>query len=176
MRPESPNCCRLKKWQWRHNFHHCVIVKFFDIVLFLLSSLITGIRFISISSLILDLWQFPFIKDWAEIEKSEILPSEFFQIYGDWGELGISSLARVSLIKKKKIIIIIIIMMIMIIKIIITIIINLFLCSVLIHMQRFTLRRGSPNILNLDFNVQSDIFNCCFYARTSVSSYMDNLW
>ena len=102
MRPESPNCCRLKKWQWRHNFHHCVIVKFFDIVLFLLSSLITGIRFISISSLILDLWQFPFIKDWAEIEKSEILPSEFFQIYGDWGELGISSLARVSLIKKKK--------------------------------------------------------------------------
>ena len=75
--------------------------------------------------------------------------------------------------KKKKIIIII---MIMIIKIIITIIINLFLCSVLIHMQRFTLRRGSPNILNLDFNVQSDIFNCCFYARTSVSSYMDNLW
>ena len=36
---------------------------FFDVVLFLLSSLVTGPSFMSISSLVLELWQFSFIRD-----------------------------------------------------------------------------------------------------------------
>ena len=72
---------------------------FFDVVLFLLSSLVTGPSFMSISSLVLELWQFSFIRDWPEIRKSEIPPSEFCPISGDWGELGIPNLARMSLIK-----------------------------------------------------------------------------
>ena len=36
---------------------------FFDVLLFLLSSLVTGPSFMSISSLILGLWQFSFISD-----------------------------------------------------------------------------------------------------------------
>ena len=50
---------------------------FFDVALFLLSSLVTGSSFMSISSLVLELWQFSFIRDWPEIRKSEIPPSEF---------------------------------------------------------------------------------------------------
>ena len=72
---------------------------FFDVVLFLLSSLVTGQSFMSISSLVLELWQFPFIRDWPEIRKSEIPPSEFCPISGDWGELWIPNLAQMSLIK-----------------------------------------------------------------------------
>ena len=53
----------------------------------------------SISSLVLELWQFPFIRVWPEIWKSEIPPSEFFPISGDLGKLGIPNLARTSLIK-----------------------------------------------------------------------------
>ena len=53
----------------------------------------------SISSLVLELWQFSFIRDWPEIRKSEIPPSEFCPISGDWGELWIPNLARMSLIE-----------------------------------------------------------------------------
>ena len=77
-----------------------VIVKFFDLVLFVLRSLNAGPSFMSISSLVLELWQFSFIRDWPEIRKSEIPPSEFCPISGDWGELGIPNLARMSLIKR----------------------------------------------------------------------------
>ena len=80
-------------------FRHDVIVKFYDVVLFLLLRLVTGPSFMSISSLVLELWQFSFIRDWPEIRKSEIPPSEFCPISGDWGELGIPNLARMSLIK-----------------------------------------------------------------------------
>ena len=59
---------------------------FFDAVLFLLSSLVTGPSFMSISSPVLELWQFSFIRDWLEIRKLEIHPSEFCPISGDWGE------------------------------------------------------------------------------------------
>ena len=48
---------------------------------------------------VLELWQFCFIRDWQEIRKSEIPPSEFFPISADWNELGIPKLARMSLIK-----------------------------------------------------------------------------
>ena len=71
---------------------------FFDVVLFLLSSLVTGPSFMSISSLVLELWQFSFIRDWPEIRKSEIPPSELCPISGDWGKLWILNLARISLI------------------------------------------------------------------------------
>ena len=78
---------------------HDIFVKFFDVVLFLSSSLVTGPSFMSISSLALDLWQFPFIRDWPEIRKLEIPPSQLCPISGDWGKLGIPNLARTSLIK-----------------------------------------------------------------------------
>ena len=72
---------------------------FFDVVLFLLSSLVTGPSFMSISSLVLELWQFSFIRDWPEIRKLEIPPSEFCPISGDWGKWAKLNLARMSLIK-----------------------------------------------------------------------------
>ena len=40
-----------------------------------------------------------FKRDWPEIRKSEIPRSEFCPISGDWGELGISNLTWMSLIK-----------------------------------------------------------------------------
>ena len=90
---------KLEKWQWRHKFQtwrHC---QFFDIFWFLLSSLVTGPSFMSVSSLVLESWQFLFIRDWPEIRKSEIPPSEFCSISGDWEKQGILNLARTSLIK-----------------------------------------------------------------------------
>ena len=58
----------------------------FDVVFFLLSSLVTDISFISIPSLVLELWQFQFIyiKDWPEIQKLEKNLSEFFPISRVW--------------------------------------------------------------------------------------------
>ena len=55
--------------------------------------------FFSISSLVLELWQFFFIRDWPEIRKSEIPQSEFFQIYKDCGKLWVPNLARMCLIE-----------------------------------------------------------------------------
>ena len=43
-----------EKWQWRHD----VSPNSFEIVLFLLSGLVFGPSFLSISSLVLELWQF----------------------------------------------------------------------------------------------------------------------
>ena len=79
---------------------HEVITKFFNVALFLLSSLVSGPSFMSVSSLVLELWQFSFIRDWPEIRKSDIPLSEFCQISRDWGELGIPNLTQVSLIKR----------------------------------------------------------------------------
>ena len=53
----------------------------------------------SISSLVLELWQFLFIRDWPEIRKSEMPPYEFCPISGDWDKLGIPNLAWIFLIK-----------------------------------------------------------------------------
>ena len=92
---------KLKIWQWRHNFsticHRQIFLMLF--VLFLLSSLVIGPSLMSISSLVLELWQFPFIRDWPEIQKSEIPPSEFCPISEDWGEFWIPNLAPTFLIK-----------------------------------------------------------------------------
>ena len=68
------------KCQWHHKlmtwYNHQI---FFDGVFFLLSSLVTGPSFMSISSLVLEFWQFSFTRDWPEIRKSEISTSEFSQ-------------------------------------------------------------------------------------------------
>ena len=72
---------------------------FFNVVLFLLSRLVSGPSFMSILSLVLELWQYSFTRDWPEIRKSEIPPSEFCAISGDWGKLWIQNLAWMSLIE-----------------------------------------------------------------------------
>ena len=65
-------------------YWHDVIVNFLDVVLLALSKLVTGPRFMLISSLVLELWQFSFIRVWPEIRKSKIPSSEFCPISGDW--------------------------------------------------------------------------------------------
>ena len=91
---------KLKKWQWRHKLlacrHRQIVLTFF---LFLLSSLLTAPSFMSISSQVLELWQFPFTRISPEIRKSEITPSEFCPISGDWSKLGIPNLGLTSLMK-----------------------------------------------------------------------------
>ena len=91
------DCSRLAKYLKNDNdvmiFRYDVNVNFFDVVVFPLSSLVTGPNFMSISTLVLQWWQFSFIKDWEEIRKSEIPTFEFFPISGDWGELWIPNLA-----------------------------------------------------------------------------------
>ena len=72
---------------------------FFDVSLLLLSRVVTGPSFMSKSSVVLELWQFSFIRDWPKIRKSEIPPSEFCPIVRDWDELWILNLARMSLIE-----------------------------------------------------------------------------
>ena len=99
-----PDCSKLTKNPKNDNkvtiFRYEVLVNFFDVVLFLLSNLVTDLSFMSISSsLVLELWQFPFIRDWPEIRKSEIPLCEFRPISGDWGKLWIPNLARISLIE-----------------------------------------------------------------------------
>ena len=92
----APNWSKIKKWQWHHNFLTWRQRQLF-LTLFFLSSLVADPSFMSISSLVLQLWQFPFIRDWPEIRKSEIPPSELCPISGDWGELWMPNLARMSL-------------------------------------------------------------------------------
>ena len=72
---------------------------FFDVAMFFLSILVTDPSFMSISLLVLELWQFSFIRDWPKTRKSEIPPSDFYPIPGDWGKLEMLHLARMSLIK-----------------------------------------------------------------------------
>ena len=72
---------------------------FLTLIVFPLSSFVTGPRFMSISWLVLELWQFSFLKNWPKIQKSDILPSLVRPMYGDWVKLDIPNLARMSLIK-----------------------------------------------------------------------------
>ena len=72
---------------------------FFDVPVILLSILVTGPNFMSMSLLVLELSQFSFKKDSPEIQKFEILLSEFWPISSDWGELRIPNLARIFLMK-----------------------------------------------------------------------------
>ena len=89
----------LGKWQWCHNLLTSRHRQFFDVLLCHLSSLVTGLSFMSKSSLVLKLWQFSFRRNWPKIRKSEILLSEFCLISRDWRELGIPNLARMSQMK-----------------------------------------------------------------------------
>ena len=96
----APNWPKIQKMTMTSQFFDMTSTsKFLDVFLFLLSSLVTGPSFMSISSLVLELWQFSFIRDWPEIRKSEIPLSEFCPISGDWDELWIPNLARMSLIE-----------------------------------------------------------------------------
>ena len=96
----APNWPKIKKMTMTSQFSDMTSKSnFFDDVLFLLSSLVSDPSFMSISSLILELWQLSFIRDWPEIRKSEIPPSEFCAISGYWGVLWIPNLARMSLIE-----------------------------------------------------------------------------
>ena len=92
----APNWPKIRKMTMTSQFSDMTSTS--KVALFLLSSLVTGPSFMSISSLVLELWQFSFIRDWPEIRKSEIPPSEFCPISGDWGELWIPNLARMFLI------------------------------------------------------------------------------
>ena len=74
---------------------------FFDVAMFILSSLVTSPSFMSISLLVLELRQFSFIKDWPEIRKSEIPPPEFCPISRDCSKLGIPNFARIRVSLKK---------------------------------------------------------------------------
>ena len=102
-----PDGCKLAinwKRQWHHNLltwcHHqffCCCYLFFDVVVFSLSSLVIAPSFMSISSLVLELWQFSLIKNWPKIQKWEILQSEICPVSGDYGKLRIPNLAKMSL-------------------------------------------------------------------------------
>ena len=72
---------------------------FFELALFFLWSLVTGLSFMSISLLVQELWKFSFIGDWSEIGKSKILAPLICQISGDWDKIGIINLARMYLMK-----------------------------------------------------------------------------
>ena len=81
--------------RWESDFK--VIVNFFDVAGFFSSSLVTSPSFMSISLLVLGLWQFLFIRDLTRNRGIWNTLSEFCQSYGDWAELGIPNLARMSL-------------------------------------------------------------------------------
>ena len=66
---------------------HDVIVNCFVF----LSSFVTGPSFMSISLLVLELWQFSFIRDWPEIWKSEIHP-----VAGYWSMMKMPNFANFS--------------------------------------------------------------------------------
>ena len=101
MCPESclrtaPNWPKIRKMTMTSQFSDMTSSSiFFNVVLFLLSALVTGPSFMAISSLVLELWQFSFTRN----RKSETPPSEFCPISEDWGELWIPTPAQMSLIE-----------------------------------------------------------------------------
>ena len=92
---------KLEKWQWRHNFLTWAIVNIFWHCRFFLVNFSYWSKFHVNIIVVLELWQISFIRDWPEIWKSEIPPSDFCLISGDWSKLGIPNLARMSLINVK---------------------------------------------------------------------------
>ena len=95
----APNWPKIRKMTMTSQFSDMTSMSiFFDVALFLLSNLVTGPSFMSISSPVLELWQFSFIRDWPESRKLEIPLSEFCSVSGDWDKLWILNLARVSLL------------------------------------------------------------------------------
>ena len=47
---------------------------FFDVAVFFSSSLVTGPSLMSMSLMVLELWQFSLLRDWPEIQKLDIPP------------------------------------------------------------------------------------------------------
>ena len=102
MRPESgfriaPNWPKIEKVTMTSQFADMKSSSHFFVVLFLLQSFVTGSSFMSISSLVLELLEFFVIRDRPEIRKSEMPPSEFCPISGDWSDLVIPNLVRMCL-------------------------------------------------------------------------------
>ena len=96
----APKCWKIEKMALMSQFSDMTSSSnFFDVVLFLLSSLVTGPSFMSISWLVLELWQFSFIKDWPKIQKSKISPSEYCPRSRDWEGLVVANLAQMFLVK-----------------------------------------------------------------------------
>ena len=93
-----PDCSKLTV-NWKNGNDFIIFWHDVNVVLFLLTSIATGPGFMLISSLVVELWQFLFIRDWPETQKSEITPSGFGSISGDCCKQAIPNLARTSLIK-----------------------------------------------------------------------------
>ena len=98
-----PDCSRLAI-NWKHDNDvtvcgHDVIVKVFWGCFVSHVKLVTGLNFMSISSVVLELWQFSFLRNWPEIQKLEILPSEIWSIFENWGELRIQNFVQMFLMK-----------------------------------------------------------------------------
>ena len=83
---------------WLLNIGH-KLEKNVDFGVSLLSILVTDPSFMSISLLVLDLWQFLFIRDWPGIRKLEITTSVLWLIFEDWGELRVPNLAAMCVMK-----------------------------------------------------------------------------
>ena len=100
---QSPDCSKLAKNLENDNdatiSWHDVNIQFFWHYFVSLVKFSYWSNFVSLSWPVLELWQFPFIRNRPEIWKSEIPPSEFRPISGDWGELWIPNLAWMSLIE-----------------------------------------------------------------------------
>ena len=76
-----------------------VTFKFFDVVLFLLSSLVTVPSFISISTLAQELGQFKFTRDLPEARKLEATPAKFCPISRDCDKFVTPNFAQMSPLK-----------------------------------------------------------------------------
>ena len=87
--------CKAKGYYyWKHNFCRTSMSNVFDIAFFLLSSLVTGQSFMSISSLVLELWQFSFKSG------NRKYPRRSFAQYLETGaSYGYNILGRMSLIE-----------------------------------------------------------------------------
>ena len=98
-----PDCSKLAKNPKNDNdvtiFRHDVNVKFFWSCFVFLVKFSYWSKFHVNIITVLELWQFSFIRDWPEIRESEIPPSEFCPIPGDWDKLWIPNLAQMSLIE-----------------------------------------------------------------------------
>ena len=96
-----PDCLKLAINQKNCNdatiFWYEIIVKFLWYRRSFWSSVVTGPNFISISLLVLELWQLSFTGNWPEIWKMEISPPEFCQISGERDQLRLPYLAGMSL-------------------------------------------------------------------------------
>ena len=96
----APNRPKIQKITMTSHFSDMTLSSnVLEVVLFLLSSLVTGPSFMSISSLVLELWQFYFIRDWPEIRKSKIPPTGFWLISRDGVKLWMPNYGRMFLIE-----------------------------------------------------------------------------